>query len=98
MFEGNIYPCRCENSRKCDLCQMKFTTKGNLNKHVISVHEKNYRPNPCRVCQKSFKKRTLLTLHIREEHDLNEFQCHICRMEFNHQTNLHGHIKGNFFP
>ena len=48
---------------KCNICDTSFTKKGNLKKHVASVHE-GKKPFQCNICDASFAQKALLKKHV----------------------------------
>ena len=73
MHEKNWYP--------CDPCQYKATEKGNLKKHIQSVHEKvKYF---CDLCNK----------HVKSFHKRVKYSCDQCGKQFTQQGNLKTQIQ-----
>ena len=65
----------------CVFCEKSFDTKGNLKKHMISVHESSSKHHDCEFCDKSFHLQGDLKQHIRIfhlEHVNEETNIHIC--------------------
>ena len=76
----------CGIDFNCKKCGKYFAHKGNLNKHIMTVHEKikNYK---CYNCGKSFGANISLKKHINIIHKSIEYQkCEICGMEFHNKN------------
>lgn len=78
---------------QCDECHRCFKERGNLNKHVLSVHEKK-RTKVCHICGKSFAFRDGLMRHVSHVHQ-NERRhtCEICNRQFKQLSHLAKHQK-----
>lgn len=78
---------------QCKECRRAFKEKGNLNKHVASVHEKR-KTQACPHCSKLFAFKDGLVRHISQVH-LNErpFHCAPCRQWFKQLSHLAKHNK-----
>ncbi len=64
MFHGEMKP------HQCQICSRLFSRKGNLNKSVSRIHNKNknLKQHQCNICQESFSlsenlKRNVQTVH-----------------------------------
>ncbi len=57
-----------QNMFDCHLCSKKFRSKGNLETHVRTVHEK-VRPFVCAKCPKNFGQKINLLTHVRNKHE-----------------------------
>lgn len=54
---------------ECELCFEKFQTQRNLTRHTKLSHPAAYRePHPCRLCNRTFKRKYLLLAHLRSMH------------------------------
>ena len=83
----------CGKDFNCDKCGKYFAHKGNLNKHIMTVHErkKNFK---CYQCGKSFGANVTLKKHINIIHKSIEYQkCESCGMEFHNKNEylIHDH-------
>merc|ERR1740129_1980145 len=82
-----------QNGIQCKFCNAHLQSKGTLNRHIAKVHGMDV--DTCRshcFCGKPFKTRDLLKLHMKAEHDLDENQCHICRIHFHYANSVRSHI------
>ena len=79
-----------EKSFDCSMCDAKFKTKGNLNKHFSEIHGKKFK---CSKCPKSFEGKKRLILHMEAVHEKKKpFQCSICPIKFVTKSHLKLHI------
>lgn len=78
---------------RCSQCDRAFRERGNLNKHVLSVHQKQ-KSHTCAQCGKSFAFRDGLLRHISHVHQ-NErrYTCEICQRQFKQLSHLAKHRK-----
>ncbi len=78
---------------RCPECSRAFKEKGNMNKHVLSVHEKK-KTQVCQLCGKTFAFRDGLVRHISHVHQ-NErrYKCEICNHHFKQLSHLAKHHK-----
>ena len=51
-------------SHKCDFCDHTYTSKANLTKHHLRIHEDNGEKPKCTLCGKTFKSQPNLKIHI----------------------------------
>ena len=51
---------------KCAMCKFSSKIRGNLKKHVKSVHNKSFK---CVICQSSFVHKARLNVHIKNVHE-----------------------------
>ena len=66
------------NSYECEICKKKIKIKGNLNKHVDTVHEKK-KPFKCEICDYSGSSKHYLKMHVDSVHgNKKPFKCEIC--------------------
>ena len=83
----------------CNTCKAAFSEKGNLKKHVASIHK-----NTNEYCEAPFlqnkglkrikatlHKSKIISTHPRFEPTKNENQCLICKLEFKRATHLTVH-------
>ncbi|XP_065074972.1 zinc finger protein draculin-like [Ochlerotatus camptorhynchus] len=74
-----IKPYLCTQER----CKTAFYSKSNMNKHVISVHQKDHQRYECKICHRMLKGRVGLRGHIRAQHSKKakhplKTECSIC--------------------
>ena len=75
----------------CPHCEYKATLKGNLQKHIKSVHEGQ--TFQCPQCEYKATFRNALRRHIQSVHEGQKFQCPHCEYKAKHKCNLQRHIK-----
>lgn len=77
---------------KCDYCEKSYGYKGQLQNHIMIVHE-GKRPFECEICLKSFTSKHHLKAHISEVHQkIKPHECNFCSKKFSRSTHLRGHI------
>lgn len=77
----------------CNICNSSFDFRSDLMKHNIDVHYSG-QIYPCEICNKPFKKKSLLNLHM-STHREKSIQCDKCKMMFTFVTGLAKHKKLN---
>ena len=84
-------------SFQCYLCETSFSTYGNLNKHINSVHfMKKYF---CNLCDKSYKRNESLTFHKTKAHSYmieERWKCKWCDQQFTRFADYKNHCGGKF--
>ena len=80
---------------KCEVCNLTFKYKKNLNAHVKTKHLENSRHFECEECPSKFKDRRNLMNHIRVKHkpDRPEHVCSVCGKVFQEKSNMRKHEK-----
>ena len=82
------------DSWHCKSCGKHFSTKQNLNNHVLAIH-RNEKPFQCTLCDKKFTQNISLKTHIRSIHfNQKPFECSLCHKTFKQNIGLQIHIKG----
>ena len=78
----------------CKKCNKLFSTKGNLQKHIDTIHE-NYRPFKCTFpnCTKQYGCESNLIIHERTHTGIKPFVCNICQKSFNENGHLKTHLR-----
>ncbi|CAO1440154.1 unnamed protein product [Diamesa serratosioi] len=83
------------NCEHCDYATKKIKL---LNNHMITKHSEN-KPFKCPDCEKSFKLKRALTIHVNQNHTgrVMSFVCEFCQRSFQNSTNYYTHRK-NIHP
>lgn len=82
------YPCIC---RQCPRPR-SFKTPEELYNHRL-IHVKRLTGNEikCPFCQRSFSTVGEKNTHVRQKHEMGEYECNICGHTFKHEANLNDH-------
>ena len=84
---SNIKGHKCDTGDKC------FTTKSSLNRHIKSVHTKEYKVD-CEVCDKVFTRTSGLLKHIKTvRYKIRCFACTECGKTFAQNCVLTNHMR-----
>ena len=79
-------------SLKCKTCDASFGGKGDLDRHVSSVHE-GKKPFKCNVCNASFTEKGSLNKHVSSVHEGKKpFKCSTCNASFEQKGTLKKHL------
>ena len=66
------------NKYKCDKCDSVFTTKGYLQRHIKTIHDK-IKDFECSLCEYKCSENSSLKQHIKSVHDkIKDFKCSLC--------------------
>lgn len=80
-----------ERQHQCQLCDMKFYSKAQLNGHMIAhSSERNFR---CDICMKAYARKKTLREHMRIHQDDRRFKCEVCGQTFIQKCSLKSHLK-----
>ena len=67
-----------EKQFKCDICNVRFGQKSNLNNHVETVYEGKKRFK-CDICNAEFGQKSNLNVHVATVHEgKKQFKCGFC--------------------
>lgn len=76
----------------CTTCGRMFPVKGNLNKHIRTIHLRQ-RPFDCQKCGKSFAQKSVLQSHINTVHlKMRPYLCEFCGKGCSDKSNRKRHI------
>ncbi|KAG0416296.1 hypothetical protein HPB47_006512 [Ixodes persulcatus] len=86
------YPvCKTVRSFKCDICQEKYTTPGNLRKHK-KIHDTTQKYK-CPQCPKEFTNNNYMLKHIKRVHTRDfKYGCSYCPKRFQEQKRFQQHM------
>ena len=95
-YENNV-----DADRKlCEICNMTFSTKGNLTAHFKRIHlglnmrEKVIKNTKCEICNKDFGFPSRLKLHFQDVHEgRRDHACPQCEKSFSKSYRLNEHIQ-----
>ena len=79
----------CGSDIVCEKCGQNFETRHQWKKHVSFHH--NDRTFACKLCDKTWKNKNLLSVHIGRDH-CEPAQCEHCPKMFRNKENLRKHI------
>jgi len=78
---------------KCNMCDSRFFSDGELKTHIITVHEAEKKYYACSVCEASFARNGDLKRHIQSVHEKKKpHQCAICGGRFGEKRDMKRHI------
>lgn len=83
---------RDERNFVCHICGDAYIVNADLNKHIFNRHS-DVRPFKCERCDKHFKSRNALKVHMRSHTGIKEFQCSICSERFSANSSLRLHFR-----
>jgi Zinc finger, C2H2 type/C2H2-type zinc finger len=81
---------------KCNECGYVTKKKQLLNRHTI-IHHSTVKPFVCESCNKSFKLKRALTVHLKQHTQKIFYPCNFCERTFSSSTNFYTHRK-NMHP
>lgn len=76
----------------CYLCRRGYTLRGNLRRHVLTVHTRN-KSLASKFCGKKYSKKTKANNHIKIHTKKTPFICNICNKPFTHVGFLNRHLR-----
>ncbi|XP_032793476.2 uncharacterized protein LOC116930192 isoform X2 [Daphnia magna] len=81
-----------ERPHACDLCDARFTRRGDLERHIKVVHNKD-RPFKCSKCHRTFGDKKNLRWHL-SNHDRKLFHhCQVCGFKFGKREYWENHVR-----
>ncbi|XP_025832549.1 zinc finger protein 888 isoform X1 [Agrilus planipennis] len=72
----------------CDICQTYYNTPRSTHNQIVHAEEKI----KCTICDKTYKGKTLLALHMRRVHSGAKFPCSNCGNKFKDSSDLKRHF------
>lgn len=79
---------------ECEVCKKILYNKNALKRHK-RIHD-GVKPHPCLLCQKRFREKSALTLHIRNVHTGEKpHSCDFCPIKFSLKSYLNKHVREN---
>lgn len=76
----------------CSTCGKSYTTRSNLQTHVISAH-KEKKPHACGACNMTFAHPRLLRIHMRKHTGERPYHCQTCGKAFSKNIHLTIHTR-----
>ena len=79
-------------SQECHICNKKYGSKYDLQKHARYAHKSNPEKGKCGQCERNFPNEHQLIRHIQGKHKAREFKCEYCLIELSSAAILKVHI------
>ena len=79
-------------SIKCKECDIAFTDKAGLKRHMHATHPKIYK---CKDCDKAFDECWKFEMHVKDHDSEEEFKCDICNKSFFLEWRFRQHLRGH---
>ena len=77
---------------ECDVCLRKYMVESEMLVH--QKYHSDQRSHACNMCDKRFKKKNKLNLHIQQNHlDQRSYICYICGQSFKIKPSFDNHLK-----
>ena len=77
---------------KCVFCDVTFSHKSVLEKHVKKIHE-NIKSYKCNLCEKTFGGRSHFETHVKIVHEnIKAYDCNTCNKSFGNKKDLERHV------
>ena len=78
---------------KCQYCEKKYKSKGELRKHMAKHTGIRNNPSKCDICEKTYSESSYQKQHIRTVHSSDRpFTCGQCRKTFKSKSDLTSHM------
>ena len=78
----------------CGQCDKTFSSKENLERHVVNVHtDDSKKPVHCLQCGKGFISNQVLEGHMNMHLGLKPYKCDLCETSFQNSSNKLAHMK-----
>ncbi|XP_059616325.1 zinc finger protein 79-like [Phlebotomus argentipes] len=74
-------------SLKCNFCDVEYSCRANLRRHIKQVHEKR-RDHICMICNKAFSQAINLKTHMSVHELERKYECDTCHKAFKHPKGL----------
>lgn len=85
---------RVKKEMTCDVCDKKFTHKGDFNKHLRK--HTGEQPYNCNICFKKFSHASNLSRHVKLHSGDKPFECTVCNKKFSRKDKLLSHQKSRY--
>ena len=76
----------------CSQCSFQTPRNDSLRYHIQSIHAQSILKEPCKVCGKILKHRTI-SKHMKNVHQGKKYSCNICDMQYSSSSGLSDHKK-----
>ena len=77
---------------KCNSCHHEYSNRGNLNRHIASVHE-GKKPFKCDFCDYRCYLKSAMKRHVASVHERNKpFKCDFCNYRCTEKSYLKRHV------
>ncbi|XP_034232845.1 zinc finger protein 91-like [Thrips palmi] len=80
-----------EKPYECEVCNMKFSQRGNLRSHMTTHSEE--KPHKCTICEKKFSTMRGLKGHLQIHRGEKPYECKLCSRKFSNASNLKKHVR-----
>lgn len=83
---------RNESFYRCVICQIQFSSRVSLDRHIVDLHLGTTGRFQCDICHKEFSRVSDLARHKLIHTGVKPFQCSTCQKLFSRQDHLKQHI------
>ncbi|KAF5274975.1 hypothetical protein FQR65_LT16799 [Abscondita terminalis] len=81
---------------ECEKCTFTTSTKENLHRHVVSIHDREKLKHKCEFCNYATFRKYQLLAHVRKHIGQAAYKCNLCHGTFKSSWSLKAHLNKHY--